>query len=341
MKHYSFLLFLGLFCSSIHAAQQPKLVDIAIIGSGPAGWSAALYGARLGNNTLVITGNTPGGQLSKTSAIENWPGVSRTGGMNLMGHLSEQATSYGAHHLEDVVTNLDISKRPFAIKTDDGAEVLARSVIIATGSNPKMLGVPGEQELLGDGISTCAICDAPLYKNKQVVVVGGGDAAIEEALQVAVYAKQVTMFVRAPKFRASDIMQKRVAEAKNVEVRFNTEIKSVSGKTIQDPEKKRQKKILDLEIVDTTKRAGPTTMPVDGVFIAIGHEPNSSLVRGKLKLDKHGYIAVSGQSQKTSIPGVFAAGDVADSDYHQAGIAAGDGIRAAIDADRFLRTEAH
>lgn len=335
MKRYFFL---SLVCG-VAIANQPKTVDIAIIGGGPAGWSAALYGARLGNNTLLLTGNLPGGQLTKTGEVENWPGISRSAGMSIMDNLADQAMSYGAQQLLESVKDLDLTKRPFTLKTDEGTVISARSVIIATGSNPKMLGVPGENELLGDGISTCAICDAPLYKNRSVVVVGGGDAAVEEALQLAVYAKDVTILVRAPKFRASYAMQQRLSHAKNISVRFNTEIKDIVSKTVSDPEKKRTKKMLDLEVVDSIKRGTPSTIQVDGLFIAIGLIPNTALVRGKVKIDKHGYIMVSGRTQKTSIPGVFAAGDVADSDYHQAGVASGHGIAAAIDADRFLRHE--
>ncbi len=323
------------FAVCITHASQTRMVDIAIIGAGPAGWSAGLYGARLGHKTLVITGDVPGGQLTKTSYIENWPGITRAQGVDVMEQLAEQAMSHGAQQLQERVVEADLSRRPFTLKTEEGSTIQALAVIIATGSNPRLLGIPGEQEHLGDGVSTCAICDAPLYKNKHAIVIGGGDSAAEEALQLAVYANQVTMLVRGHKLRASHAMQQKIAQAPNITVRFNVELKKIATK----PADKKGKKSLVISLIDSNaKRRSRSSMDVDGVFIAIGHLPNTNLFRGTLELDEHGNIELFDRTQRTSIPGVFAAGDVADKRYHQAGIAAGQGIAAAIDADRFLRS---
>lgn len=316
-------------------APQPKVVDVAVIGAGPAGWSAALYAARLGHKTIVITGETPGGQLTKTSFIENWPGITRAPGMEVMEHLAEQAMSHGAQQLMENVIDIDLSKRPFVMKTDEGTIIHALAVVIATGSNPRLLGIPGEKEHLGDGVSTCAICDAPFFKDKHAIVVGGGDSAVEEALQLSVYAKEVTMIVRGHKLRASHAMQQKLVHSPNINIRFNCEVKSISDKSTD----KKNKKTLFADIVDSSaKRSTQAAMSVDGIFIAIGHVPNTMLFRGKVTLDSHGHIIIYDRTQKTSVPGVFAAGDVADDRYHQAGVASGQGIAAAIDADRFLRS---
>ncbi len=305
---------------------KKNIIDIAIIGSGPAGWSAALYGARLGNYTVVIDGNLPGGQLTKTSFIENWPGFKRIKGSELMDQLASQAKSYGAEELKDIVTSVDLASWPYTIKTDEGHTLHAAALIIATGSSPRNTGIPGEMEFYGKGVSTCAICDAPFYKGKNAVVIGGGDSAAEEALQLAVYAKKVTVLVRKEVMRASAVMQQRLKSAHNIEILTDVEAERITGVDTVKAVEIRNKKTNELKVLQT-----------DGFFIAIGHHPNTELFKGTKLLNPHGYVIVHNHTQETPMPGIFAAGDVEDSRYRQAGVAAGHGCAAAIDADRFLR----
>ncbi len=307
--------------------KKKKLIDMAVIGSGPAGWSAALYGARLGNYTVVISGSLPGGQLTKTSYIENWPGFERIKGGEVMDQLAAQAKTHGAEELKDTVTAVDLTSWPYALKTEGGHTLYAATLVVATGSSPRLLNIPGEQEFWGKGVSTCAICDAPFYKNKTAVVVGGGDSAAEEALQLAVYAKKVNLLVRKNTMRASHVMQQRLAGTPNIKIMYEVEPERVTGVETVKAVELRNKKTNEL-----------TVMPTDGFFIAIGHLPNTDLFKGAHNLlEPNGYVKVRPYTQETSIPGVFAAGDVEDERYRQAGVAAGHGIAAGIDADRFLR----
>lgn len=305
---------------------KKNLVDIAVIGSGPAGWSAGLYGARLGNYTVVIDGNMPGGQLTRTSFIENWPGLSRVRGQAAMDHLAGQAKSFGAEELKDTVTSVDLHAWPYTIKTEDGHTLYAASIVVATGSSPRNVNIPGEMEFYGRGVSTCAICDAPFFKNKNAIVIGGGDSAAEEALQLAVYAKKVTVLVRKEAMRASYTMQQRLKAAHNVEILTEVEPERITGVDTVKAVEVRFKKTNELKVIQT-----------DGFFIAIGHHPNTALFQGSQLLNEKGYIKVHAHTQETTMPGIFAAGDVEDDLYRQAGVAAGHGIAAGIDADRFLR----
>jgi len=310
-----------------HVRDKKNIIDVAIIGSGPAGWSAALYGARLGNKTLVIAGPEPGGQLTKTSYIENWPGFQKIKGTVAVENIAEQAKSFGARLLADTVTNLDLTQWPFEIHTEQGHTLYAQSVIMATGATPRRLHVPGEETFWGDGVSTCAICDAPFFKGKAVVVVGGGDSAVEEAMQLAHYAKQVTMLVRKDTMRASHAMKQLMHATPNINVKFNVELERVTGddsgvKAVEI----RHNKTHELSV-----------LACEGVFIAIGHDPNSALVKGKVEVAPSGHIVCRDRTQETSVPGVFAAGDVEDHRYRQAASASGRGVDAGIDADRFLR----
>lgn len=308
------------------ALNKPNLVDVAIIGSGPAGLSAALYAARFARKTVVIEGKNRGGQLMETSYVENWPGFEKILGPEVMEKLHVQAARFNPVFLADVVESVDFSSWPLVIRTENGFTIHALSVIIATGSSPKKLGAPGEQEYWGRGVTTCAICDAPFYKDEEVVVVGGGDSAVEEAIQLVPYAKKITLLVRGAVMRASSVMQSRLAGYPNIVVRYNAAIKKILGDGIH---------VTGIDIVDT--RINETShMRVSGVFLAIGHTPNSALFAQNLQVDAAGYIKVFGRSQATSVPGVFAAGDIEDSVYRQAGVASGDGIKAGIDADRFL-----
>ncbi len=303
-----------------------NVVSVAIIGSGPAGLSAGLYAARLGYDTVIFQGPKPGGQLTETGLVENWPGVPRALGPDIMSNLRSYVAQLGAQLVSESITRVDFSQWPFALVTEDGLEIRALTVIIATGSAPRVLAVEGERQYWGKGITTCALCDAPYYKNKAVVVIGGGDTACEEALQLASYASSITMLVRRGALRASAVMQARIRAVKKITVQLNCQVQKmlgdgswVSGVAVRDALKG------DVRVV-----------PASGVFLAIGHEPRTKLFAKQLVTDRQGYVVLSGRGQETSIAGIFAAGDVTDPIYRQAGVASGDGIKAAIEASRFL-----
>lgn len=315
------------------AVQIAGVIPVVVIGAGPAGYSAALYTARQGFKTLVITGNNPGGALMGTSYIENWPGRPKVAGTQVMDDLKVQAESFGATVLYgDAVTAVDFSNWPYVIKTEDDKTIHALSVIIATGSTPKTLGIPGEAEYWGKGVTTCAVCDAPYHRDNDVVVVGGGDSAVEEALQLAhAGIKTITIAVRKDRMRASKAMQDKLADNPNITVLFNTEVTKIIG----DGEK-----VTAVELINNTT-GEKITKEVSGYFLAIGHLPNTQLFESQLELNGDGYIKLRGRdyerTQETSMPGVFAAGDVDDDRYRQAGYAAGEGIAAGLDAAHFLQ----
>ncbi len=319
----------GVISSSINiqkALGQKNIADAVIIGSGPAGNSAALYLARAGYHTIVIEGNKPGGQLTGTSEVENWPGLGKVNGPEAMENLKEYVKKFGAEYLSDSVTAVNLHTWPFEIQTE-GHKIYALSVIIATGATPRMLNVPGEKEYWGRGVTTCAVCDAPFYKGKRVVIIGGGDSAAEQVLQLSPHVAHIEMLVRGDKIRASKMMQDRVKNLRNVRINFNKNITKILGD---------ERRIHSVEIFDS-KTKETTFMPIDGVFLAIGHEPTTALFKGALAMDDNGYLELNGRSQETSIEGVFAAGDVEDHTYRQAGVAAGNGIKAALDAGFFLQ----
>ena len=305
----------------------PVQYDVVIIGSGPAGYTAAIYAARANLRTLVLQGQQFGGQLMITSEVENYPGFEEgIVGPDLMDKLEAQARRFGAEMVARDVTRVDFSHEPFQVWADE-TRYVGRSIIVATGASAKWLGLPNEQRLQGRGVSGCATCDGFFFKGKALAVVGGGDTAMEEALFLTRYASHIYLIHRRDQFRASKIMQKRVMEHEKITVLFNTAIEDVLG----------EQAVEGVRVVNSATGQAET-LPVQGVFVAIGHQPNTDIFKGVLDMDPVGYLHHH-QHTMTNIPGVFAAGDVADHRYRQAVTAAGDGCMAAIDAERWL--EAH
>ena len=308
---------------------QNMVHNVIIIGSGPAGYTAALYNARASLDPVVFAGFQPGGQLMITTDVENYPGF--PGGVlgpEMMDLFRKQAERFGANVYEQNVDRVDFSGRPLKVWTDDGTEHHAKAVIIATGASAKWIGLPGEQKFGGFGVSACATCDGFFFRNKVVAVVGGGDTALEEAHYLTRHASKVYLVHRRDEFRASKVMQARVLHDPKIEVVWNTAVSDIFGN--EEP-----LKVTGLELTDT-KTFEKRTMDVDGLFVAIGHKPNSDLFKDVLDMDDVGYLLTQPDSTKTKVPGVFAAGDVADPIYRQAVTAAGSGCAAAIDAERYL-----
>ncbi len=303
---------------------------VIIIGSGPAGLTAALYNARANLDPVVFEGLQPGGQLTITTEVENYPGFEEgIQGPELMDVMRKQAQRFGAKTFFKEVTKVDFSQRPFKVWT--GEEVhTGDSIIISTGATAKWLGIPSEEEYKGYGVSACATCDGFFFKDQKVIVIGGGDSAMEEANYLTKFASEVSIVHRREEFRASRIMLERAE--KNPKIKFITDnvVKEVLGE-----ENMGQKKVTGA-ILENTKTGETQQVEVDGIFLAIGHKPNTELFEGLLDMDETGYLQVDGASTYTNIPGVFAAGDVADHVYRQAVTAAGMGCRAAIDAERWL-----
>ena len=300
-----------------------------ILGSGPAGYTAAIYAGRAGLNPVVYEGLQPGGQLTTTTEIENFPGYPEGVDANeMMEQFRQQAERFGAEVRGAVCVKADLSKKPYVLTFDDGSEVAAHTVIIATGASAKYLGLADEEKYRGDGVSACATCDGFFYRKKIVAVVGGGDTACEEASYLASLASKVYLIVRRDVLRASEVMQKRVLENPKIEVLWNTQTKGLFGENgVEGAHLVRNKGTENEEDFDVA---------IDGFFLAIGHKPNSDLFRGQLELDEVGYIRTKGQTPCTNIEGVYAAGDVADSLYRQAIVAAGSGAKAAIEANKYL-----
>lgn len=304
--------------------------NLIIIGSGPAGWTAAIYAARAELAPLLFSGMEPGGQLMTTTEVENFPGFpSGVMGPELMKLSREQAIRFGTEVQDVTVDRVDLSgdiKRVFVGET----EYQAKSVIIATGASARRLGLPSEKELYGKGVSACATCDGFFFKGKKVVVVGGGDSAMEESLFLTRFASSVTILHRREAFRASKIMQERVLNNPKITVVFNTEITEILGVDVG--------RVTGVKL-NNTVTGEKTEMQTDGIFAAIGHEPNVVLFREQIELDEKGYIKTKGRTSETNISGVFVAGDVADSRYRQAITAAGSGCMAAIDVERYLASK--
>ena len=302
-----------------------------IIGSGPAGYTAAIYAGRADLKPLIYQGIQPGGQLTITTEVENFPGYPKgITGPELMEDLKAQAERFGAETRWGSITEVDFSQRPFICKADDGKTIEAESVIIATGASARWLGIPSEQEFMGAGVSACATCDGYFYRGKVVAIVGGGDTACEEATYLAKLASKVYMIHRRDEFRASKAMQAKVFNTPNIEVIWNSRVAEIVG------EKQGFIKSANGIVVENVQTGATSRIDIDGLFIAIGHSPNSDVFKGQIELDETGYIVTVPGSTRTNIEGVFAAGDVQDHHYRQAITAAGSGCMAAIEAERFL-----
>lgn len=300
-----------------------------IIGSGPAGYTAAIYLSRAGISSVLYSGIQPGGQLTQTTTIENYPGFPQgVEGFDLMENMRQQAVNVGAEVRNGIITDIDLSKRPFVATVDGTSTISADVVIIATGALAKYLGLADEQKYAGMGVSACATCDGFFYRKKVVAVVGGGDTACEEAYYLSNLAKKVYMIVRKPYLRASAAMQQRVNEKENIEILYNTNTVGLFGEQFVEGAHLVQFKGTDKEQM--------LDIDIDGFFLAIGHKPNTDFLKGQVALDEQGYIALGGITTETSVKGVFAAGDVADPHYRQAIVAAGSGCRAALDAKSYL-----
>ena len=304
------------------------MYDSVIIGSGPAGLTAAIYLSRAGLKNVIISGAMPGGQLTSTTDIENFPGFPKgISGFQLMEDMALQAANFGTETLNTTVTSIDFDSRPFKIHLKNNSTLEARSIILSTGSTAKYLGIENEIESIGNGVSACATCDGFFYRGKEVIVIGGGDTAMEEATFLTKLASKVTLVHRRNELRASAIMQERARKNDKIEWKLNytplkvitNELGKVSGIELRNNETN------ETEVINT-----------DGIFVAIGHKPNTDFLNGKIELDSSGYIITEGKSSKTNIPGVFAAGDVQDSKYQQAITAAGSGAIAALDAKEYL-----
>ncbi len=310
-------------------SETTERVKCLIIGSGPAGYTAAIYAARADMQPVMYTGMQMGGQLTTTTEVDNFPGYPNgTDGTAMMNDLQKQAERFGTEVRFGLVTSVSFNKEVGGIHkviVDENKEIEAETVIISTGATAKYLGLESEQRLIGGGVSACATCDGFFYKGQDVVVVGAGDTAAEEATYLANICNKVTILVRKDFMRASKAMQHRVEKTANIEVLYNTEIDEVLGATVVEGVR---------AINNQTKVT--TEIPVTGVFVAIGHTPNTGIFKGVLDMDETGYLHTEGKSTKTNMPGVFAAGDVQDKEYRQAVTAAGTGCMAALDAERYL-----
>ncbi|HYF03762.1 MAG TPA: thioredoxin-disulfide reductase [Patescibacteria group bacterium] len=306
--------------------------QVAIIGAGPGGFTAALYASRANLSVAVIEGHQPGGQLTITTEVENYPGFEMgIMGPEMMDIFRKQAHRFGAKSIYEVVTEVDFSKRPFTMKTDRNKIFTSDTVVIATGATAQWLGVPGEVEYGGYGVSACATCDGFFFRDQDVFVIGGGDTAMEEANFLTRYARTVTIIHRREEFRASKIMVDRVEKNPKIKFLLNSVVKEFVGTTTEFG----AKKLIGID-VQNVYTGEVTHVKADGAFVAIGHKPNTQLFKGIIDMDESGYIVTKGKSSYTNIPGVFACGDVQDSVYRQAITAAGSGCIAAIDAERWL-----
>lgn len=302
-------------------------VKVMIIGSGPAGYTAAIYAARAGLNPVLYTGGQPGGQLTTTNDVENFPGYPKgINGPQMMVDLQEQAERFGTKISYGLITAVDFSSYPYKITVDEKDTVIAESVIIATGASAKYLGIPSEETFANKGVSACAVCDGYFYRGKEVAVVGAGDSAAEESTYLAKLTTKVHLIVRREEMRASKIMQARVKKTPNIEIHWNTETDEILGDDTG---------VTGVRVVDTNT-GEKKDISIQGFFLAIGHKPNTDIFKGIIDMDDSGYIKVKPGTTKTNVEGVFAVGDAADKVYRQAVTAAGTGCMGALDAEKFL-----
>lgn len=312
-------------------SENIEKVHCLIIGSGPAGYTAAIYAARADLKPIMYQGMQPGGQLTITTEVENYPGYpDGVQGPAMMEDMKKQAERFGTEVRWGEITDIDTSKRPFKVTTDDGKQLLAETVIISTGASAKWTGLPSEKEYNGYGVSACATCDGYFYRGKVVAVVGGGDTAVEEATYLAKLVKKVYLIHRRDELRASKAMQNRLFKTENIEMVWDSVPKEIVGK------QEGFSKAVTGVIVENVKTGEQKTLDIDGFFVAIGHKPNSDMFKGKLDMDETGYLITKPDSTATRVPGIFAAGDVQDKVYRQAVTAAGTGCMAALEAERFL-----
>ena len=301
-----------------------------IIGSGPAGYTAAIYAARADLKPVIYTGLEPGGQLTTTTDVDNFPGYPKgIDGPKMMDELKEQAERFGTEVKIDFISKVEFSKNKGSLHkvfSQDGTEIEAKTIIICTGASAKYLGLPSEQKLIGGGVSACAVCDGFFYKNQEVAVVGGGDTAVEEATYLAKICSKVTMIVRKDHLRASKAMQNRITKYPNISVLYNHEVEEVIGDNV----------VVGIKTINNLTKE-TSEIKITGLFLAIGHTPNTEIFKGQINMDESGYIITEPKSTITNIPGVFAAGDVQDKEYRQAVTAAGTGCMAALDAERYLQ----
>jgi thioredoxin reductase (NADPH) len=306
-------------------------VKVLIIGSGPAGYTAAIYSARAGMTPVLYTGGQPGGQLTITGEVENYPGYPKgVDGPQMMMDLREQAERFGTQVRDGLVTKVDLNTYPFRAVVDEGKELEAEAVIVATGASAKYLGLPSEQKLMNKGVSACAVCDGFFFRGMEVAVIGAGDSAAEEATYLSKLCPKVYLVVRRDEMRASRIMQQRVKTNPKIEILWNTLPEEVLG----------TEEVTGMRVVNT-KTGEKRDIPIKGFFVAIGHQPNTAIFKGQLDLDETGYIKVKPGSTWTNIEGVFAVGDAADRVYRQAVTAAGTGCMGALDAERWLAAREH
>jgi thioredoxin reductase (NADPH) len=308
---------------------QSHLTKVLIIGSGAAGYTAAIYAARANMEPILVRGIQPGGQLTITTEVENFPGFAEpVMGPWLMEQMYEQAKNVGTQMFEDTIISVDLSKRPFVAIGDGGVEYMGDTLVIATGASARWLGLESEQKYMGFGVSACATCDGFFYRNKPIIVVGGGNTAVEEALFLTNFASKVTVIHRRGEFRAEKIMQERLFKNEKIEVLWHSTLQEVIGDQSSLGVTGARIRNVKTDLV--------TELAVDGVFIAIGHDPNTSLFKGQLELDIEGYILTKPGTTQTNIPGVYAAGDVQDKIYRQAVTAAGTGCMSALEAESFI-----